>query len=206
MTGAQPQNSNALRAPPSQQHRSALEGKPRRKLYGEGTAAAARGLHIRVFKLEARTLQRLHIVDFGTLQVHERSLIDKHLEAVELECLIDRIRLTLEVHLIREPRAASAHHRNTKPEWRRTLLSHDLLHLLGGKGCKFQTCGHYPLLFSGVTCMICELLISRFQAIKPMNQNQGSSALRAIALRRPMVRPYGAESSGRPGESASFQP
>src|SRR3954453_23741715 len=75
----------------------------------EGRAAAARGHDVRVVHLEARALERVHVVDARAVDVREALIVDEDAQAVVLE---DRVALALVVEgeVVLEPRAAAAAH------------------------------------------------------------------------------------------------
>lgn len=50
-----------------------------RCLYGEGAAAPAGALDVRIVELEARALDRLDVVDRHTIQIHLAHLVDHYL-------------------------------------------------------------------------------------------------------------------------------
>jgi len=101
-------------------------------LDAERGAATASALHIRVLKFEARALDRLHVVDDATVQVHDGSRIDVDLEAVEVKHLVHHAGAVFKLHGVGEARAAAADHAHTQASRNRILLRHDFLHLRGG--------------------------------------------------------------------------
>src|SRR3984885_16382787 len=70
-------------------------------LYREGAAAAASALDVRVVELEARTLERLDVVDGNSIQVHRAHLVDQHLEPVKFINIVGAlVDLILKGHVV----------------------------------------------------------------------------------------------------------
>src|SRR5690348_898464 len=79
------------------------------ELRAKGASATASCLDIGILEFEAGTFQAFDKVDFGSVQVHQRCLIDKDFQPIKLVNFVNRIGLGLKVHLVREARAASSH-------------------------------------------------------------------------------------------------
>jgi hypothetical protein len=60
----------------------------RRILDAKRGTATAGALRVRVLKLEACCFQGFHVIHHAAIEIHQRSRIDKHLEAVEGENLV----------------------------------------------------------------------------------------------------------------------
>src|SRR4029077_9014919 len=98
-------------------------------LHAEGAAAATRALHVRIVELEARALERFHVIDFDAIQIHRAHLVNRHLQSVEIRHFIRFVCLVLKCHVVLKTRAASAHYRNAQRRGSGILHAHDFLHL-----------------------------------------------------------------------------
>ena len=103
-------------------------------LDAEGTAAAARALHVRVIELEAGTFESLDVVDLHSIQVHGTHLIDSDFESIEVHDFVGLVGLILKRHMVLETGAASADHGNAQRDRDGVLHTHDFLDLGGGNG------------------------------------------------------------------------
>src|SRR5438105_12996586 len=72
--------------------------KSRRGLHVERGATAACALHVGILELESRPFQGLDIVDDTSVQIHHRSSIDEHFQAIHVECLVNHSLDDLERH------------------------------------------------------------------------------------------------------------
>src|SRR6185437_17139308 len=108
------------------------------QLYLERRAAAAGGLDLRVFELEAGRFESLEIVDGAALKVHERGSVNEDLEVAEAVNLVHHARLIFEGHGILEARAASADHANAQPCRQGIMGSHNLPHLVDSIGGDYK--------------------------------------------------------------------
>lgn len=103
------------------------------KLHGEGTAAAACALYVRVIELKPRAFESFDVVDGDTVEIHLAHLVDQDLQAVKLvDVVAGFVDLILEGHLIAKARAAAAHHGNTQARWLGRLLRQNFFYFVYG--------------------------------------------------------------------------
>src|SRR5580704_17248343 len=88
-----------------------------RGLCAEGAAAPAGALHVRVIELKSGAFHGLDVVHFGAVQIQQASLVDEHLQIVELIGLVQHVRRILESHGIAESGAPATHHCDAEPGW-----------------------------------------------------------------------------------------
>ena len=68
-----------------------------------------------LLNLKPDTFQRLHVIDFGAIQIQQAGLIDEDLQAVVVVGLVQHVRLVFEGHRIAEARASAADHGDAQP-------------------------------------------------------------------------------------------
>src|SRR6516162_1482440 len=105
----------------------------RERLHAKRGTAATRALHVRVFELETRALQRFDVINRHTLQIHERSCVDKHLKVIEAEGFVHHAGAVLEGHRVGESRASAADYAHAQSYRYRILLRHNLFDLGDGR-------------------------------------------------------------------------
>ena len=94
-------------------------------LDAERAAATAGALDIRIVELEARSLERLDIVNRDIFKVHLAHLVDQDLKPIELVDIVRGILLIFKGHVIAETGAAATHNGNAQCDGRRILLAHN---------------------------------------------------------------------------------
>src|SRR5579872_3741538 len=105
------------------------------ELDAEAGSAAAGGLYLGIFELEAGGLEGLDVVDGAAVEVHGGGGVDEDLEVVEADDLVHHAGGVLKAHGVLEAGAASAHDADAQPGGERILRRHDLLDLGdGGRG------------------------------------------------------------------------
>src|SRR5439155_3009189 len=99
------------------------------ELNAERTATAAGALDVGIVELESRTLERLDIINFDSIQIHGTHLVDRDLQTVKLKNLVRIAGLVFKRHVVLETGAAAAHHRHPKGSRHGALHVHDFLDL-----------------------------------------------------------------------------
>src|ERR1700734_4519073 len=99
-----------------------------RGLYAERRSAAAGALHVRVLELEAGTFQSFNVVNHATVQIHDGSGVDEHLQAVHFESFVHHSGSVFKLHGIGETGTAATDYSDAQACRHGILLAHDLFY------------------------------------------------------------------------------
>src|SRR6185312_8284609 len=99
-----------------------LQNNQARALRREGSPAAAALLRIRILKNEPGLHQRFLVIEREAVEIENTFRIDEDLNAIEIEHLVLRPRLRVELELIAQSRAPAAENAQTQPALRPHLF------------------------------------------------------------------------------------